>query len=211
MRTTTPPTDLSAAIALLKAREDELEALEDLLDGGREFYLDGTERPTTLLDRVRLLCLAVGAESQAGDEARRDLGAARQHVQEYRRCLRVALDEQREAGEKQDLGVMMTDIEDLLDLMADESPLSRDPEPEPETFTFEVVGPTNFVLPDDPQPGVSIRLTNLVSDETIIRGSVEGDVVLGHLSQHTFEAVRVEGPVEPNQDPPTVWKKVDSN
>ena len=110
-------------IARLRAR---LAELEKHLEGGREFFLDGKEHPTTLLDRVKMLEQVVAAESQGGDEARKKLGEARAHIKEYRRCIKVALDEQREAGAKQDVGVLMTDLEDLLDQMAEESKFSRE-------------------------------------------------------------------------------------
>lgn len=202
-RTADLPTDLESALALLKAREDELEALEEYTSGGREFYPDGTERPTTILERVKTLNLCLAAESQGGDEARDSLGDARRHVQEYRRCIRVALDEQREAP---DVGVLMTDLEDLLDQMAEQSDLSRDPDQEPE-FTFEAVGPTTITLLDAAESGTSLWLNNLRTEPVILVGLIEGTVELDRYVPVLVESVRVEGPAELNKDPPTVWKK----
>lgn len=211
----TRETELEKALALLRAREEELEAIGTFLEGGKEYDAAGVEAPTTLLDRVKMLFLAVEAETQGGDEARAALGAARQHIRLYRRGIRLALDEQREAGEKQDVGVLMTDLEDLLDQMADESDLSKgdaDAEEEPD-FTFEPAGPTIVDLPGPggAPPGLELHFTNKGEDCTILVGLSEGEVVLDLYVPVTVEAVRIEGPAEFNKFHPTVWKRAGAN
>ena len=106
------PQKVAAALA---EKDLLLKDLSDHLDSGREFYPDGTEHPTTLPERLSMLNQIISAESQGGDDARKALSDALDTIAEYRRGILIVLDEARRT---QDVGVVMTDLEDLLDSLA---------------------------------------------------------------------------------------------